>query len=114
MEQGPVGRLFLRPPSLTASNFKAFYFTDPLFTMSKDLILLKKRTKNQTVCKQADTFLVKYICLCIITCKNVAYFSCFTFQGHSDLKSLRIKKDIFKNWPLVKKQQILSNPNETW
>ena len=41
------GKLFLRPPTLTASNFEALNFTDLIFEVSKDLNLLKKHTKNQ-------------------------------------------------------------------
>ena len=37
----------LRPPTLTASNFKALWPTDPIFTAFKDLNLSKKCTKNQ-------------------------------------------------------------------
>ena len=44
---GPVSRLFLRPPTLKASNFKVLKPTDPVFTVIKDLNLLKKQTKNQ-------------------------------------------------------------------
>ena len=38
---------FLRPPTLTASNFEALQSTDPLFTVLKALNILKKYTKNQ-------------------------------------------------------------------
>ena len=44
---GPGGRLFLRPPSLTASNFEVLQSTDPLFTVFKDLNLLKNCIKNE-------------------------------------------------------------------
>ena len=47
VEPWPVGRLFLRPSPLTASNFKALRYTDFIFTVLKDLILLKKNIKNQ-------------------------------------------------------------------
>ena len=45
MGPGPVGRLFLRPPTLTASNFKVLKPTDPIFTVIKDLNLLKSILK---------------------------------------------------------------------
>ena len=38
---------FLRPPTLTASNFKALSAIDPIFTVLKDLNLLKNYTKSQ-------------------------------------------------------------------
>ena len=38
---------FLRPPTLKASNFEAFWPTDHIFTVLKDLNLLKKYIKNQ-------------------------------------------------------------------
>ena len=44
---GPAGRPFLRPPTLTASNFAALWPTDPKFSAFKHLNLLKKHTKNQ-------------------------------------------------------------------
>ena len=47
MGSGPVSRLFLRPPTLTASNFEALKSTGPIFTVLKDLNLLKKHIKNQ-------------------------------------------------------------------
>ena len=37
----------MRPPTLTASNFKAIQSTDPIFTVLKDLKLFKKCVKNQ-------------------------------------------------------------------
>ena len=37
---GPAGRLFLRPPNLTASNFEALESTDLNFSALKDLNLL--------------------------------------------------------------------------
>ena len=43
----PVDRFFLRAAILTASNFEALKPKDSLFTVSKDLNLLKKHTKNQ-------------------------------------------------------------------
>ena len=45
VEPGPRGspragrQTFLRPPTLTANNFKALGLTDPLFLALKDLIL---------------------------------------------------------------------------
>ena len=45
--QGRAADFFLRPPTLTASNFKALWPTDPIFTALKDLNLLKKYIKNQ-------------------------------------------------------------------
>ena len=45
--QGQVADFFLRPPTLTASNFEALKPTDLIVTVSKDLNLLKKYTKNQ-------------------------------------------------------------------
>ena len=44
---GPVGILFLRPPTLTASNFEALKSTDLIFTVIKDLNLLKRHINNQ-------------------------------------------------------------------
>ena len=44
---GPGGRLFLIPPTLTASNFKALKSTDPILTVLKDLNPLKECIKNQ-------------------------------------------------------------------
>ena len=38
---------FLRPPTLTANNFEALQSTDTIFTVLKDLNILKKYTKNQ-------------------------------------------------------------------
>ena len=38
---------FLRPPTLTASNFEGLKSTDALFTVFKDLNHLNKHTKNQ-------------------------------------------------------------------
>ena len=45
MGPGPAGRLFLRPPTFTASNFDALLSTDPKFLALKDLNCLKKYTK---------------------------------------------------------------------
>ena len=42
-----VADFFLRPATLTASNFEALRFTDPKFSAFKHLNLLKKHTKNQ-------------------------------------------------------------------
>ena len=44
---GPVGRLFLRPPTLTASNFAALWPTEPIFTEFKVLILFSTVSKDQ-------------------------------------------------------------------
>ena len=44
---GPVGRLFLRPPTLTASNFAALWPTEPIFTAFKVLILFSTVSKDQ-------------------------------------------------------------------
>ena len=38
---------FLRPPTLTARDFEVLLSTDLIFTVVKDLNLLKKHTKNQ-------------------------------------------------------------------
>ena len=38
---------FLRPPTLKAGNFTTLYSTDPIFTVLKDINLLKKFMKNQ-------------------------------------------------------------------
>ena len=38
---------FLRPPTLTASNFDALRPTDPIFTVLKDLSLLKRYIRNK-------------------------------------------------------------------
>ena len=46
-EWGQAADFFLRPPTLTASNFEELWPTDPIFTALKDLNLLKKYTKNQ-------------------------------------------------------------------
>ena len=46
---GRKTNFFLRPRTLTASNFKALLSTDSLFTVSKDLNLLKKYTKYQKI-----------------------------------------------------------------
>ena len=45
--RGRLADFFLRPPTLTASNFEALWPTDFRLTAIKDLNLLKKRTKNQ-------------------------------------------------------------------
>ena len=45
--QGQAANFFLRPPTLTASNFVALWLTDPKFLAFKDLNLLKKHIKNQ-------------------------------------------------------------------
>ena len=45
--RGRPADFFLRPPTLTASNFAALWPTDPKFLALKDLNLLKKHTKNQ-------------------------------------------------------------------
>ena len=39
--QGQMADFFLRPPTLTASNFDALWPTDPIFTVLKDLNPLK-------------------------------------------------------------------------
>ena len=44
---GPVGRHFLRPPTLTASNFAALWPTEPIFTAFKVLILFSTVSKDQ-------------------------------------------------------------------
>ena len=44
---GRLADFFLRPPTLTASNFAALWSTDPKFSAFKHLNLLKKHTKNQ-------------------------------------------------------------------
>ena len=44
---GLRGRSFLVPPTLTASNFEALLFTDPIRTALKDLKVLKKHIKSQ-------------------------------------------------------------------
>ena len=44
---GAGWQTFLRPPTLTASNFAALWPTDPKFLALKDLNLLKKHNKNQ-------------------------------------------------------------------
>ena len=44
---GLFGRLFLRPPILTGGNFEALKPINPLFTIIKDIKLLKKHIKNQ-------------------------------------------------------------------
>ena len=43
--RGRLADFFLRPPTLTASNFAALWPTDPIFTAFKDLNLLKKYIK---------------------------------------------------------------------
>ena len=43
----PGGRLFFRPLTFTDSNFEELLPTDPIFTVSKDLNLLKKNFENQ-------------------------------------------------------------------
>jgi len=45
--QGWVADFVLRPPTLTASNFYALKSTDFIFTVLKDLTLLRKYIKNQ-------------------------------------------------------------------
>ena len=45
--RGRLADFFLRPPTLTASNFAALWPTDPKFLALKDLNLLIKHTKNQ-------------------------------------------------------------------
>ena len=44
---GPSGKLFLRPPTLKASNFVDLWSTNPKFSALKNLNLLKKYIKNQ-------------------------------------------------------------------
>ena len=44
---GPAGRLFLRPPTLTAGNFAALWPTDPKFLALKDLNPFKTVSKVQ-------------------------------------------------------------------
>ena len=56
---GPGGRLFLRPPSLTASNFEVLQSTDPLFTVFKDLNLLKNCIKNE---EASYNFRLGFVC----------------------------------------------------
>ena len=46
VEAWPDGRLFWRPPTLTAGNFKALYPTDPIFIVLKDLNPFQKYKKN--------------------------------------------------------------------
>ena len=45
--RGRPADFFLRPPTLTASNFAALWPTDPKFSAFKHLNLLKKHIKNQ-------------------------------------------------------------------
>ena len=45
--RGRPADFFLRPPTLTASNFAALWPTDPKFSAIKHLNLLKKHIKNQ-------------------------------------------------------------------
>ena len=45
--QGCAADIFLKPPTLKAGNLKALFSTDPIFTVLKDLNLLKKYTKNE-------------------------------------------------------------------
>ena len=51
--RGRLADFFLRPPTLTASNFAALWPTDPKFLALKDLNLLKKDTRYQ---KTSDNF----------------------------------------------------------
>ena len=52
-DRGRLADFFLRPPTLTASNFAALWPTDFIFTAIKFLNLLEKYTKNQ----KADSIL---------------------------------------------------------
>ena len=45
--RGRPADFFLRPPTLTASNFAALWPADPKFLALKNLNLLKRHTKNQ-------------------------------------------------------------------
>ena len=45
--RGWAADFILRPPTWTASNFKSLWSTDSIFTVLKDLNLLKKYIKNQ-------------------------------------------------------------------
>ena len=45
--RGRLADFFLRPPTLTASNFAALWPTDSKFSTIKDLNLFKRYTKNQ-------------------------------------------------------------------
>ena len=45
--QGRLADFFLRPPTLTASNFAALWPAEPKFLASKDLIFLKTVSKFQ-------------------------------------------------------------------
>ena len=45
--RGQMADFFLRPSTLTASNFDALWPKDPIFTVLKDLNLLKRYFKNQ-------------------------------------------------------------------
>ena len=45
--QGRQADIFLRPPTLTATDFAALWPTDPKFLALKDLNPLEKYTKNQ-------------------------------------------------------------------
>ena len=45
--RGRLAGFFLRPPTLTASNFAALWPTDSKFSAIKDLNFLKRYTKNQ-------------------------------------------------------------------
>jgi len=45
--RGQMADFFLRPPTLTASNFDALWPTDPIFTVLKDLNPLKRYFKYQ-------------------------------------------------------------------
>ena len=44
--RGQMANFFLRPPTLTASNFNALRQTDSIFTVLKDLNILKKYSNN--------------------------------------------------------------------
>ena len=46
VREGPAGRLFLRPLTLTASNFAALSPTDPKFSVLKDLNPFLKHSTN--------------------------------------------------------------------
>ena len=45
--RGWTADFFLRPPTLIASKFRALKSTDPIFTVLKELDLLKKYIKNK-------------------------------------------------------------------
>ena len=57
--RGQMAHFFLRPPTLTASNFEALWSTDLILTVLKDLNPLKKYAKHQ---EPSYNFRLSFVC----------------------------------------------------